>query len=103
MKPGKGGVRTSGRTRAYDWLDSATDDAVQPTPLDGMTYTSLDLTVKFLRRMSADTSTVRAVGTAINSSGRAAVTHAHLVDAAGHLLAHATSSCLLLSVPDHRA
>lgn len=79
MKPGKGGVRTLGRTRTHDWLDSATDGAAQSTPPDGMTYTSLDLTVKFLRRMNADTGTVRAVGTAINSSG------------------------LLLSVPDHRA
>ncbi|MFE4823545.1 hypothetical protein ACFRFU_45645 [Streptomyces sp. NPDC056704] len=66
-----------GRTRTHDWLDSATDGAAQSTPPDGMTYTSLDPTVKFLRRMNAGT--VRAVGTAINSS------------------------CLLLPVPDHRA
>ncbi|QPP05946.1 PaaI family thioesterase [Streptomyces bathyalis] len=80
-------------------LDSAAGCAVQSTLPQGTAYTSLDLTVKFLRRVTLDTGTVRAIGTVINSGGQTALAQAQLVDAADRLLAHATSTCMLFPLP----
>ena len=80
-------------------LDSAAGCAVQSTLPQGMAYTSLDLTVKFLRRITVDTGTVRAIGTLVSRGRQTALAQAQLVDATGRLLAHATSSCMLFPLP----
>ena len=80
-------------------LDSAAGCAVQSTLPAGMAYTSLDLNVKFLRRITVDTGRVRAVGTVINGGRRTALAEAKLIDDQDRLLAHATSSCLLFPLP----
>jgi uncharacterized protein (TIGR00369 family) len=80
-------------------LDSAAGCAVQSTLPQGMGYTSLDLTVKFLRPITADTGKVRAVGSVLSSGRRTALAEAQLLDSADRLLAHATSSCMLFPVP----
>ncbi|MCX4852911.1 PaaI family thioesterase [Streptomyces canus] len=83
-------------------LDSAAGCAVQSLLPQGMAYTSLDLTVKFLRRVTVDTGPVRAIGTVINKGRQTALAQAQLVDEADRLLAHATSSCMLFPVPAPR-
>ncbi|MFI8230303.1 PaaI family thioesterase [Streptomyces sp. NPDC085900] len=80
-------------------LDSAAGCAVQSTLPQGVAYTSLDLTVKFLRPITADTGKVRAVGSVLSSGRRTALAEAQLFDSADRLLAHATSSCMLFPVP----
>lgn len=80
-------------------LDSAAGCAVQTTLPQGMAYTSLDLTVKFLRPITVDTGKVRAVGTVLNGGRRTALAQAELYDGTDRLLAHATSSCLLFPAP----
>lgn len=80
-------------------LDSAAGCAVQSTLPQGMAYTSLDLTVKFLRRITVDTGTVRAIGTVVSKSRQTALAQAQLVDGKDRLLAHATSSCMIFPVP----
>ncbi|MFF4836929.1 PaaI family thioesterase [Streptomyces sp. NPDC001315] len=80
-------------------LDSAAGCAVHSTLPQGVAYTSLDLTVKFLRPITVDTGTVRAIGRVINGGRRTALAEATLVDAEDRLLAHATSSCMLFPVP----
>ncbi|MCT4356297.1 PaaI family thioesterase [Streptomyces sp. Je 1-79] len=80
-------------------LDSAAGCAVQSTLPPGMGYTSLDLTVKFLKRVTADTGRVRAIGTVVSRGRQTALAEARLVDAEERLLAHATSSCMLFPVP----
>ncbi|MEU9389940.1 PaaI family thioesterase [Streptomyces sp. NPDC048324] len=80
-------------------LDSAAGCAVQSTLPQGMGYTSLDLTVKFLRPVTVDTGKVRAVGSVLNSGRRTALAEARLLDSADRLLAHATSSCMLFPIP----
>jgi uncharacterized protein (TIGR00369 family) len=80
-------------------LDSAAGCAVQSTLPQGMGYTSLDLTVKFLRPITAHTGKVRAVGRVLSGGRRTALAEAQLFDSADRLLAHATSSCLLFPVP----
>ena len=80
-------------------LDSAAGCAVQSLLPAGMGYTSLDLTVKFLRPITVDTGKVRAVGTVLNQGRRTALAQAELLDSEDRLLAHATSSCMLIPVP----
>ncbi|SDN11235.1 PaaI family thioesterase [Streptomyces wuyuanensis] len=79
-------------------LDSAAGCAVQTTLNHGEGYTSLDLSVKFLRPITADTGKVRAVGTVLNRGRRTALAQAELYDGADRVLAHATSSCLIFPV-----
>jgi uncharacterized protein (TIGR00369 family) len=80
-------------------LDSAAGCAVQSLLPQGMAYTSLDLTVKFLRPITVDTGSVRAIGTVVNKGRQTALAQARLVDTKDRLLAHATSSCMLFPVP----
>ncbi|MET7924558.1 PaaI family thioesterase [Streptomyces sp. NPDC005349] len=80
-------------------LDSAAGCAVQSTLPQGVAYTSLDLTVKFLRRITVDTGRVRAIGTVVSSGRQTALAQAQLVDATDRVLAHATSTCMLFPVP----
>ncbi|MFC5220322.1 PaaI family thioesterase [Streptomyces coerulescens] len=79
-------------------LDSAAGCAVQSVLPAGTGYTSLDLSVKFLRQITVDTGKVRAVGTVLNHGRRTALAQAELLDSEGRLLAHATSSCMLFPV-----
>ncbi|MFD5231106.1 PaaI family thioesterase [Streptomyces qaidamensis] len=83
-------------------LDSAAGCAVQTLLPQGMAYTSLDLTVKFLRPITVDTGPVRAIGTVVNKGRQTALAQAQLVDTKDRLLAHATSSCMLFPVPAPR-
>ena len=50
-------------------LDSATGCAVHSTLPAGVAYTSLDLSVKFLRRLTADSGTSRATASSSTSAG----------------------------------
>lgn len=77
-------------------LDSATGCAVQSLLPAGTGYTSLDLSVKFLRPLGMDTGQVRCEGRVLHLGGRTALAEARLYDAEGRLCAHATSSCVLL-------
>lgn len=79
-------------------LDSAAGCAVQSVLPQGMGYTSIDLTLKFLRPITVDTGKIRAIGTVLNSGRRTALAQAELRDSDDRLLAHATSSCLLFPV-----
>ncbi|HEY8983914.1 MAG TPA: PaaI family thioesterase [Streptomyces sp.] len=79
-------------------LDSAAGCAVQSVLPPETGYTSLDLTVKFLRRITAETGRVRAIGTVLHSGRTTALAEAVLLDDADRKLAHATSSCLIFPV-----
>ncbi len=76
-------------------LDSAAGSAVHTLVPAGTGYTTLDLSVHYLRPVTADSGSLRAVGTVLNSGRRTALAQGELRDAAGRLLAHATSSCML--------
>jgi uncharacterized protein (TIGR00369 family) len=77
-------------------LDSATGCAVHSLLPAGVGYTSLDLTVKFLRAITVDTGRVRCIGTVPHLGGRTALAQAELRDGADRLLATAVSSILLI-------
>jgi uncharacterized protein (TIGR00369 family) len=79
-------------------LDSATGCAVHTKLQAGTAYTSLDLSVKFLRPVTADTGPLTATGEVITIGRRTALAEARLTDGTGRLIAHATSSCLIFAV-----
>lgn len=78
-------------------LDTATGCAVHSTLAAGEGYTSLDLTTKFLRAVTVDSGLLRCEGTVVQRGRRTALAQAQLHDEAGRLVAHATSSCLILT------
>jgi uncharacterized protein (TIGR00369 family) len=78
-------------------LDTACGCAVHSTLAVGEGYTSLDLSVKFLRPVTVDSGRLRAVGSVVQRGRRTALAEAHLYDAADRLVAHATSSCMIFS------
>lgn len=78
-------------------LDSAAGCAVHSRLPAGARYTSLDLSVKFLRTLRSGAGTVRCEGTVLHLGARTALAEARLTDGDGRLCAHATSSCIILS------
>ena len=78
-------------------LDTATGCAVQSTLEVGERYTSLDLTVKFLRPVTVDSGLLTCEGDVIQRGRRTALARAQLTDARGKLVAHATSSCMIFA------
>lgn len=81
-------------------LDSATGCAVHTRLPVGMAYTSLDISARFLRRVTADSGTLTCVGEVVTMGRRTALAEARLTDAEGRLLAHGTSNCLLFSTTE---
>ncbi|GAA1976902.1 PaaI family thioesterase [Catenulispora subtropica] len=81
-------------------LDSACGCAVQSLLPAGDFYTSLDLSVKFLRGMTKDTGPVQCIGTVTHIGRRTALAEARIVDANGKLYATATSSCMVFRAGD---
>lgn len=77
-------------------LDSAAGCAVHTMLPAGARYTSLDLSVKFLRGLGLGSGRVRCVGRVLHLGGRTALAEAQLLDAQDRLVAHATSSCLII-------
>ena len=76
-------------------LDTAAACSVHSTLAPGEQYTSLDLTVKFLRPVTTDSGRLRCEGSVIQRGRRTALAQAQLYDARGRLVAHATSTCMI--------
>ncbi len=80
-------------------LDSAMGCAVHSTLPAGVGYTTLELKVNLLRPLPRDTGPVRCEGTTIYVGGRVATAEGRIVDAAGKLYAHATTTCMIFRPP----
>ena len=77
-------------------LDSACGCAVQSRLSSAQAYTTLELKVAYHRALTKDTGPVRAEGRVISLGRRVAFAEATLSDAAGRLLATATSTLLVM-------
>jgi len=77
-------------------LDSAMGCAVHTTLDEGERYTTLELKVNYVRAITEATGRVIASGSVIHRGGRVATAEARLTDEDGRLLAHATSTCLIM-------
>ncbi len=76
--------------------DTVAACAVHSTLDAGVLYTSIDLNVSYLRPVTRDSGTLRAVGTVVKPGRRVAFSRAEILDGAGKAVATATSSCLIM-------
>lgn len=77
-------------------LDSVMGCAVH-TMLDaGVGYTTLELKVNYIRAASVDGQRLSAEGTTIHVGGRTATAEGRVLDENGKLIAHATTTCLII-------
>jgi uncharacterized protein (TIGR00369 family) len=81
---------------AMTLLDSAMGCAVHTHMPAGGAYTTLEAKTHLVRAVTADTGTLRAIGKVVHLGSRVATAEGRLVDAAGKLYAHATTTCLVL-------
>jgi len=80
-------------------LDSVTGCAVQTTLPHGFGYTSLEIKVNYLAGITATTGPLTAVGTVIKPGKRVAFAEGVLTDAAGKVVATASSTLLVFPIP----
>jgi len=67
------------------------------SPSDAVTrWATLELKANFTRAITAGTGPVRCIGTVVHGGRTVVTTEARLEDGAGRLLAHATSTILVL-------
>jgi uncharacterized protein (TIGR00369 family) len=70
--------------------------AVHTTLPAGVGYTTAQLNLHYLRSMQPGMGRVRATGTVLHRGRKQATAEAKLVDSEGRLLAHGTTTCLIL-------
>ena len=80
-------------------LDSAMGSAVHSTLKPGHGYTTIDMTVSFVRSVMPSSGKLICEGKIIHSGGRIAAAEGRVTDAAGKLMAHGTETCLILKSP----
>jgi len=76
-------------------LDSAMGCAVHSVLPAGAGYTTLEIKVNYVRALTAETGAVRAEARVIHVGGRTATAEGKLLDAAGKLYAHGTTTCII--------
>jgi uncharacterized protein (TIGR00369 family) len=83
-------------------LDSAMGCAVHTTLPEGTAYATLELKVNFTRPITSDTGRLLCEGTVVHRGGRVATAEGRVIaERDGKLLAHGTTTCLLMSVNGH--
>ncbi|MFF8993933.1 PaaI family thioesterase [Streptomyces sp. NPDC014983] len=77
-------------------LDSAMGCAVHTTLAAGVGYTTLELKVNYIRAARTDGQTLTAEGSVIHAGRRTATAEGKVLDEQGRLVAHATTTCIIL-------
>src|SRR5688572_23850657 len=77
-------------------LDSAMGCAIHTTLTTGVSYTTVEIKVNYVRPLSDRVGAIHCEGTAIHVGGRLATAEGRIVDRDGNLYAHGTTTCLLL-------
>ena len=77
-------------------LDSVVGCAVHTTLPAGVGYTTLELKVNYVRAVQTSGETLTATGTVIHAGRRVATAEGRVVDERDRLVAHATTTCLIL-------
>jgi uncharacterized protein (TIGR00369 family) len=78
-------------------LDSAMGTAFVTLAEAGTRWTTLELKANFTRPITVETGLVRCVGTVVHRGRTVVTTEARLEDSGGRLLAHATSTILIVA------
>jgi len=83
-------------------LDSCMACAVQTTLERGTGYTTVEYSVNLVRAITAETGPVRAEGHLVHRGRRIATADGRLMDGNGKLLAHGTTTCMIMELPTAR-
>ena len=81
-------------------LDSCMACAVQSTLEQGAGYTTVEYSVNLVRAILEDSGPVRAEGRLVHRGRRMATADGRLVDSRGKLLAHGTTTCMIMALPE---
>lgn len=81
---------------AASLLDSALACAILSTLERGVSWTTLELKINYVRAMTEDTGQVICVGESIHTGRTIALAEGRIFDPEKRLIAHATTTCLLL-------
>jgi uncharacterized protein (TIGR00369 family) len=81
-------------------LDSAMGCAVHSVLKAGQAYTTIDMTINFVRPVFEKTGKLRCEGKIIHAGGRIATAEGRVWDEAGTLIAHGSETCMVMTVPD---
>jgi uncharacterized protein (TIGR00369 family) len=84
-------------------LDSTMGCSVQSTLPAGMGYTTLEFKVSLVRPVTMKTGLMRAEGRLIHAGSRVATADGKLIDAAGKLYAHGSTTCLIFPLSGERS
>ena len=79
-------------------LDSVMGCAVHSRLGAGQAYTTLDLSVRYLRPVSTASGTLRAEGTVVSLGRRVATAEGTVLDGHGRLVATGTTTCLVMDL-----
>jgi uncharacterized protein (TIGR00369 family) len=82
-------------------LDTVVGCAVHSTLPAGSTYTTLELKLNFTRPLLATTGPIRADGNTIHVGSKVGTAEGRIVGSDGKLYAHATTTCLIMPLPEH--
>jgi uncharacterized protein (TIGR00369 family) len=80
-------------------LDSALGCAVHTVLEAGQGYTTAELGIHIVRAASERSGPLRAIGQVVHAGRQLATAEARIVDAAGKLYAHGSTTCLVFAVP----
>ena len=80
-------------------LDSALGCAVHTVLEAGQGYTTAELGIHIVRAASERSGPLRAIGQVVYAGRQLATAEARIVDAAGKLYAHGSTTCLVFAVP----
>jgi uncharacterized protein (TIGR00369 family) len=78
-------------------LDTVMGCAVHTTLGAGVSFTTLEIKVNYVRAARTDRQHLTGTGTVIHAGGRTCTAEGTVHDDAGKLIAHATTTCLILS------
>jgi uncharacterized protein (TIGR00369 family) len=84
---------------AMTLLDSCMGCAIHTTLRPGQVYATIETKVNLTRAITGTTGPLRAEGRVIHVGSRVATAEGRIVDEAGVLYAHGTSTCLVVSPP----
>jgi uncharacterized protein (TIGR00369 family) len=80
-------------------LDSAMGCAVHSMLPSGQLYTTVDMSISFVRPVLESTGKLRCEGKIIHAGSRVATADGRLWDSAGRLVAHGSETCLVVPLP----
>jgi uncharacterized protein (TIGR00369 family) len=97
-EPGENHLNPAGTVHgglAATMLDSCMGLAIQSTLETGLSSTTLEFKISFLRPITPETGPIRAEGMVITRGRRVGTAEGRLTDSNGRLLIHSTTTCLI--------